>query len=154
MNINRHAPIVARQSVVIRTPVEAVWSLLTDIGGWVHWNPDIRHSELRGTLAPGAIFHWEFGGRSLWSRIHEVMPLRKFAWSGQAGMVVTLHVWTLVPIEDGVSVQAEVSWEGLSAPSETRDLQRALDTLLTRWLTFLRDDVEDRVRFVQYVMKE
>jgi uncharacterized protein YndB with AHSA1/START domain len=154
MNINRHRPIVGRQSVVIRAPVEAVWSLLTDIDRWVHWNPDIRHAELRGSLTQGAIFHWEFGGRSLWSRIHEVMPLRKLAWSGQAGMVVTLQVWTLVPIEDGVSVQVEMSWEGLSAPSETRDLQRAIETLLTRWLTFLRDDVEGRVRYVQYVLKE
>jgi hypothetical protein len=154
MNINRQAPIVARQSVVIRTPVDTVWALLTAIDGWVHWNPDIRHAELRGSLTQGATFHWEFGGRSLWSRIHEVIPLRKLAWSGQVGMVLTLHVWTLVPIEDGVSVQAEMSWEGLSMPSETLDLRRALDTLLTRWLSFLREDAEDRVRLVQHVMKE
>jgi hypothetical protein len=154
MNINRQAPIVARQSVVIRAPVDAVWALLRDIDRWVYWNPDVRHVELRGSLTQGAIFHWEFGGRSLWSRIHEVIPLRKLAWSAQTGMVLTLHVWTLVPIEDGVSVQGEMSCEGLSVSSETRDLRRALDTLLTRWLSFLRDDVEDRVRLVQHVMKE
>ena len=154
MNVNRNAPVVARKSVVIRTPVDAIWRLLADIDRWPNWNPDIRHIALRQPVAQGAVFHWEFGGRSFSSRIHEVIPTRKLAWSGQAGMVLTLHVWTLVPIEDGVSVQAEISWEGLSLPGEARDLQRALETALGRWLSFLKDDVEDRVRFAEFVMEE
>lgn len=154
MNVNSRAPVVARQSIVVRTPAEAVWRLLVDVERWPAWNPDIRRTELRGALVQNAVFHWELRDWSLSSRVHEVVPFRKLAWSGQAADVVVLHAWTLVPIADGVSVQAEESWEGASLIHRARDLQRAVDTSLIRGLTLLKDEVEDRVRFVQYVLKE
>jgi uncharacterized protein YndB with AHSA1/START domain len=154
MNINRQAPVVARQSVIVSPPVDAVWRLLTDIDRWPRWNPDIRRAELRGSPVQNAVFYWELGGWSISSRVHEVIPLRKFAWSGQAGDVVALHVWTFAPIADGVRVQAEESWEGASLTGVARHFQRAVNTSLGRWLAFLKDDVEDRARFVQYVMHE
>lgn len=76
MNVNRQAPVVARQSVIVSTPVDAVWRLLTDIDRWPMWKGVARH------------------------------------------------------------------------------FQRPVNTALVRWLAFLKDDVEDRALFVQYVMKE
>jgi uncharacterized protein YndB with AHSA1/START domain len=154
MNINRRAPVVARQSVVVRTPADAVWRLLTDVDRWPTWNPDIRRAELRGALIQNAVFHWECDEWCISSRVHEVIPLRKLAWSGQAGDLMALHVWTLVPTADGISVQVEESWEGPSVTSQAREIQRVVDRSLVRWLAFLKDDVEDSVRFVQFVMKE
>ena len=154
MNVNRQAPVVARQSVIVSAPVDAVWRLLTDIDRWPMWNPDIRRAELRGSLVQNAVFQWELRGWSISSRVHEVIPLRKLAWSGQAGDVVALHVWTCVPIADGVRVQAEESWDGPSVTGVARHFQPAVNTSLVRWLACLKDDVEDHARFVQYVMKE
>ena len=142
IDLTPQAPILARQSVVITASVERVWQLFTDIDRWPDWNPDIQRAELSGLLTPNAVFHWEFGERSLSSRIHEVIPLRKLAWSGQAGVGWTVHVWTFAPISDGVSVQAEILWDGPLLRREASELRRALDSELARWLALLKGDVE------------
>jgi len=51
-------------------------------------------------------------------------------------------VWTFSPNERGTLVATEESWEGRTLPSDAGELKRALDTLLARWLSFLKARVE------------
>ena len=148
VDFTRQTPILARQSSVISAPIEGVWHLLADIDRWSDWHPDIQHAELSGSLAPNAVFHWEFGERSLSSRVDEVIPFKKLAWSGQAGVGWTVHVWTVTPLSDGVRIEAEILWDGPLLRREASELRRALDIELARWLALLKHDVESRVRSI------
>jgi uncharacterized protein YndB with AHSA1/START domain len=154
VDFTRQTPILSRQSSVIRAPIEHVWHLLADIDRWSEWHPDIQHAELSGSLVPNAVFHWEFGERSLSSRVDEVIPFKKLSWSGQAGVGWTVHVWTFAPISDGVRIEAEILWDGPLLRREASELRRALDSELARWLALLKDDVEHRMPFVRDVLEE
>jgi uncharacterized protein YndB with AHSA1/START domain len=143
MEINSSAPIVSRQGITINAPIEAVWKLHTEVAGWPDWNSDIVRAALNGPVATGTVFHWETLGLAISSTIGEVVPLRKLAWSGVAGDVLGIHVWTFSSDKEGTHVFTEESLEGPSLPEHHEDLQRALDDSLVRWLASLRDRAED-----------
>jgi len=53
VDINRDAPATASAEAFIRAPLNGVWSILTNIGEWNRWNPDVRYVDLCGPLASG-----------------------------------------------------------------------------------------------------
>jgi hypothetical protein len=143
MEINRHAPIVARHEITINAPLQTVWQLQSGIAGWPNWNPDIRRAELTGPLAAGTVFHWETAGLAISSTLGEIVPLEKLAWSGGTGGILAIHVWIFSADAAGTEVRTEESWEGVSLPSRTQDIQAALDASLVRWLSFLKVRAEN-----------
>jgi hypothetical protein len=76
------------------------------------------------------------------SVIDAVEPSHGIAWHGEANGVLGIHVWTFSPNEGGTLVTTEESWEGPALPSDVGELQRALDTSLARWLSYLKTRVE------------
>ena len=142
MEINQTAPIVARHEIAINAPLETVWQIQTEIGTWPDWNPDIVKAELTGPLAVGTVFRWETAGLAISSTLGEVVPLKKLAWSGKAGDILGVHVWTFSWNAEGTHVRTEESWEGASLPAQTEDIQSALDASLVRWLSSLKTRAE------------
>jgi len=58
---------------------EAVWRLWADVAGWLEWNGDIEHIELRGPLSAGStIVMRPFGGHPVELRIAEAVANRRF----------------------------------------------------------------------------
>lgn len=47
MNIDLNAPLRAKKEIVIAAPIEKVWSLLTRIGAWARWQPDVTYFKNR-----------------------------------------------------------------------------------------------------------
>jgi uncharacterized protein YndB with AHSA1/START domain len=127
MNINKTAPIVASHNITIAADVQTIWDALTQIDRWPDWNTEIPHARLKGPLAVGSAFQWETAGLAISSTIGECVPLKRIGWSGKAGDILGIHVWTFTPTFEGTEVRTEGSWEGGEMPGPTEVVQAALD---------------------------
>lgn len=139
MEIDQHAPMIARSETQIAAPVEKVWALLTNIDGWPAWQPGISAAKLEGGLAQGSIFRWKANGLSIVSTIRELEPERHIGWTGDSLGMKAVHLWHLEPRDQGTHVSVEESLSGwfprLLKPFMPRFLEKSmaksLDTLKT-----------------------
>ena len=142
MNINKNAPIVAAHDITVGADVETVWRALTEIDSWPDWNADIPNARLAGTLAVGTTFRWNTAGLAISSTIGELVPLQRIGWSGKAGDILGIHVWTFTPTSAGTQVHTEESWEAPVLPAPVDVIKKALNDSLVRWLTALKTRAE------------
>jgi len=138
MDINRNAPVITRDAIVIAAPLSTVWNLLTDIAAWPEWQQDINRASLEGPLAAGAVFHWSTAGLDIASTIGALVPQERIGWSGLAQGIMGVHMWRLTPVQNGVRVQTEESWDGEPARRERERMQQALDQSIRSWLEQLK----------------
>jgi len=138
MDINRNAPVITRDEIVIAAPLSTVWKVLTDIAAWPEWQQDISRASLEGPLAAGVVFHWSTAGLDIASTVGELVPLERIGWSGPAQGIMGVHVWRLTPVQNGVRVQTEESWDGEGVQRERDRLQQALDQSIRSWLERLK----------------
>lgn len=113
MDIDRSAPVTARQETLINAVPERVWSVLTDFERWPEWNPDVRSARADGPLQPGTRFHWKAGPSGITSRLEDVQPPTRITWTGSTLGIRAIHVHTLTPRDGATLVTSEESWSGL-----------------------------------------
>lgn len=145
MEVNQQAPVRVVAERSIAAPADLVWSVLTDLDGWVRWNPDVTRMEWNGRLEPGAGFRWKAGGVSIVSRLREVVPSRRIVWTGRTMGIRAVHAWVIGPGEDGVLVRTEESFEGLVATLLAAPLRRMLTRSLVAGLDALAVECERRL---------
>jgi hypothetical protein len=138
MNINQNAPVISRQEILIKAPVESIWKIHTAVIDWHNWNPGISESEISDPLAVGTTFHWQTAGLKISSKIREVFPPGRIGRSGETAGILGIHVWTFPENSGGTLVRTEESWEGLALPPIVRDVQKANDASLISWLSCLK----------------
>ena len=147
VNIDRNAPAITRDEILIAAPLSTVWKVQTDVSAWPRWNPDISRAEMTGPLAAGTIFRWSTAGLDdITSTVGEVVPERRIVWSGPAQGITAVHVWTFTPVQDGVLVKTEESWDGAPVRERLEFMQGALDASLKSWLASLKREAEARAR--------
>lgn len=142
MNIDQSAPIITRDEIVIATTLNRVWELFTDVSAWADWQKDIENSSPQSPLAVGAVIIWTTGGLTIASTVGELIPQRRIAWSGTAHEITGIHVWTFTPVEDGVIVHTEESWDGDPVRQRRTVMQQALDRFIRSWLESLKRAAE------------
>ena len=140
--INRDAPVVASDEILIRAPIQVVWDIQTDVAAWPSWQPDVDGAQADAPLAAGSVFHRRRGGLDITSTVEEIEPPHRIVWGGAAGGIVAVHAWTLEETEDGVLVRTEESWEGEPVGARPEAMQRALEASLRDWLENLRRAAE------------
>jgi uncharacterized protein YndB with AHSA1/START domain len=146
MDVNRKAPVIASAEGLIRAPRDLVWLVLTNIGEWNRWNPDVDAASIGGPIQLGTEFRWKSGKASIVSKIEEVEPQRRIVWTGRTFGIRAIHVWTFTEREGGVWVRTEESFEGLVALLFGGAMRRALGTALRNGLTALKRECERRVQ--------
>ena len=146
MDINSDAPVITRDEILIRAPIDTIWDMQTDIDEWPSWQPEVDGAELDGPLAVGSVFRWQTAGLDITSTVEEIDAPRRIVWGGPAPGIVAIHVWALEPQDDGVRVRTEESWEGEPVLAQTEALQSALDGSLRSWLENLKQAPEERAR--------
>ena len=147
MNIDQQAPAITRDDILIAAPLSTVWNMQTDISEWPQWNTDISSAAIGGPLAVGTVFRWSTAGLDdITSTIGEVIPERRIAWSGPAQGITAVHVWTFTPVQDGVLVKTEESWDGAPVRENLGAMQSALDASLKSWLAKLKREAEVRAQ--------
>jgi hypothetical protein len=142
MDIDRNAPVITRDEILITAPLETIWNVQTTIPSWPTWQPDVDAASIDGPLVVGTVFHWRTSGLDIASTIQEIEPQRRNVWSGPAQGIEAVHVWTLTPEENGVRVHTEESWDGEPVRSQLVTMQRALDQSLRAWLENLKRTAE------------
>ncbi len=131
MHISREAPVFAESEIDVAAEPEAVWSVLTDFGGWPRWNPDVKAMSVDGDVAPGTRFTWKSGPATIKSTIQEVERPRLIAWTGRTLGTTAKHVYRLEPRDGRTAVQTQESFEGwlprLLRGRMTSTLKKGLD---------------------------
>jgi len=136
LNIDRKAPAIASAEGLIRAPLDAVWSTLTNIAEWSRWNPDVSRVELRG----------KSGGASIVSTLQEIEPKRRIAWTGRTLGIRAAHGWTFTEQAGGVLVRTEESFEGLIVRLFSGPMRRMLASSLEKGVNALRTECERQLK--------
>jgi uncharacterized protein YndB with AHSA1/START domain len=135
MDINRAAPAIASGEVFIDADPKTVFSVISAIGAWPSWNPDVKSAELDGPVEPGTVFRWKAGASSLTSTLQVVDPPHEIAWTGRTMGIKAIHVFHFEAREDGTVARSEESWEGLIASVlkswSRKTLQKGIDDVLS-----------------------
>ena len=135
-DVDRDAPVLVTEQIVVDAPVAVLWALHTDVANWTSWRGDLDRVELTGPFAVGATFRWATGGLEIASTIQEVQPERRTAWGGPAGDIVGMHVWEFTSEGDRTRVTTHESWAG---PMVEADLAQAITLLAGHLATWLGD---------------
>lgn len=142
--ISEDAPVAANAEVEIAAPIETVWEVLTAIGDWPAWNPDVKSMVLQGGVAEGSVFRWKTGPSTITSTIQRIERPRLIAWTGKTFGVGAIHVWHLERLDAKTLVRTEESFEGFVARILRRSLRRTLAASLADGLRYLKAESERR----------
>lgn len=138
MDIDRAAPVISSDEILINAPIDIIWSVQTNISNWPQWRPTVPAAHWEGELKVGSAFRWEEGGLKIVSTVREIVPERRIVWTGPAQGIDAVHAWTFTPTEHGVLVRTEESWNGEAVRGMEPTLQPILDGALKDWLMRLK----------------
>ena len=114
MDIDQHAPITASGSVDISASPLEVWAVLTDIGRWPTWNPDVTEARLEGELSLRRHVRLALGAGTMSSVLRSVEVGRELGWTATSRGAHGTWVWRIEPTQLGSRVTVEESWSGWS----------------------------------------
>jgi uncharacterized protein YndB with AHSA1/START domain len=141
------APVVIRCEREIGAPAEVVWEVLTRVEAWPLWHRGVHFAFLRGDLEEGTALHWRADGMRIRSRVAEVEPGRRVAWTLRAVGGRGFQRWVLEPMgpvsEGGTRVRLEESWEGLAVRLLRGTIARTLRVSRAAWLERLERRSEE-----------
>jgi hypothetical protein len=146
VDVDRSAPVIVADEVLVDAPVAVVWALHTDVSAWPSWRSDIDRAELTGPFTVGATFHWTGGGLEIASTIQEVRPQRRTAWGGPAAGIDGVHVWEFTPEGDRTRVTTAESWAGQPVEAGLVQAKTMLTDHLATWLENLKHAAESADR--------
>ncbi|MBP7705699.1 MAG: SRPBCC domain-containing protein [Candidatus Aminicenantes bacterium] len=144
IEVNRNAPVIGAAEAHIGAPIEVVWRILSDLPGWPEWNKGVSRISVDGPVKVGAEFRWGSGGMKIASRLVDVEPPQRIAWTGKMIGVRAVHVWELTESGAGTHVRTEESFEGWLAKLFPGVMQRTLAKALDQGLTSLKVAAESR----------
>jgi Polyketide cyclase / dehydrase and lipid transport len=142
--IHWEAPVVGASEIEIEAAPEAAWDVLTAIGLWPEWNPDVTSVSVDDALQEGTEFRWKAGAGTITSTIQHVDAPRRIVWTGTSLGIKAIHVHTFEGRSLSTLVRTEESFDGLLARLFRSRLQRTLDTTLENELRHLKAEVELR----------
>jgi uncharacterized protein YndB with AHSA1/START domain len=146
VDVNRDALVLASSETEIAATPETVWNVLTDLGRWPDWNPDVKSIALSGEVAEGTQFRWKAGPGTITSTIRAVERPRLIGWTGKTLGIDAAHVYRLEPHDGSTHVSTEESYEGLVASAFRGPLRRVLETSLQNGLERLKAEAEHRTK--------
>ena len=144
MQINNNAPVLYRGCVEIDASADKVWNILSDFESWPRWNPDIESVRLEGEIEEGAGFSWKAGPGTIRSKLEEIKPGEKLAWTGKTFGIKAIHVWKIERKNDRMVVTTEESWDGLHVRIFRKYFGRMLKDSIEKGLKYLKEEAEKR----------
>ncbi|MEV0825033.1 SRPBCC family protein [Nonomuraea rubra] len=141
--IDPEATVHAAAEVVVHSPADVVWQVLTDPDCWQQSDPAIREVRFTCGVRPDAPFHWRNGRTRVVSRFAVVRPHEELTWTGVAAGARAVHRHVLTGTAVGVTrLRTE---ESMAGPLLTLFYSSAkLETVLTRWVDGIRSLAEQR----------
>lgn len=146
IDIDRKAPAVGAAETYIGSPVETVWRVLSDLEKWPDWNRSVTKIRVNGAVEAGTTFDWRAGGMRISSRLEEVDPPARIAWTGRMFGVRAVHVWELAAEGPGTRVRTRESFAGWLARLLPGTMRKALAKALEQGVAALKTEAESRSR--------
>ncbi|KJK50191.1 hypothetical protein UK23_11815 [Lentzea aerocolonigenes] len=122
-----------RTELVIPAPIDDVWQVLVDFGGYAHWNPVMEYVQVddlktKVKAAKGTPFEREFDG--------EITATEKYVLASQGGdpkMFFGRHRWELTEIDSGTRL---VNMEAFTGPMAADVLAQTREVLVAEFDAF------------------
>ena len=144
MDVNLKAPAVGKAEALIEAPIGTVWGILSDLERWPTWNKGVSKIKVNGPVQAGTSFEWVGNGSKIVSRLEEVNPPQRIAWTGKTLGIRATHVWELTKKGTGTLVHTEESFEGLMARLFRGFARKTLAKALAQGITSLKTEAESR----------
>ena len=146
VEVNPEAPAIATVDALIEAPIQSVWDVLSDFQNWPAWNKSVSSMRVDGPVGIGTTFEWLADHWRIASRLEDVDPPRRIAWSGATLGIRAMHVWDLAEEGRGTRVHTVESFEGL-VPTLLRGFTRkTLARSLDQGVAALKAEAESRAR--------
>jgi hypothetical protein len=144
IEVDHRAPAIGVADAFIEAPIETVWGILSDLENWPTWNKSVSKIRVDGPIAAGTSFFWVGNGSKIVSRLEEVDPPRRIAWTGKLFGIRATHVWELEEKGQGTQVHTEESFEGLVARLFRGFSRKTLAKALDQGVSALKAGAESR----------
>ena len=99
-----------------------------------------------GPVKAGTSFEWKADGWRIVSRLEQVEPPKRIAWSGRAFGIRAMHVWDLAAIGSGTQILTVESFEGPVARLFRGFVRKTLAKSLDQGVAALKAEAESRDR--------
>ena len=145
MDIDRNAAATGKGDIQIAASPQTVYSVISAIGEWPSWNPDIRSVKLDGPAKPGGVFRWKSGPSTLTSTLEVVDPPQEIGWTGTTMGITARHVFRFEAKDGGTLARSEESWNGVLARLFRGYSRNAIAKAIGGMLSHLKVEAERRV---------
>ena len=132
----------------IEAPIGMVWGILSDLEHWTTWNKSVSKILVNGPVQIGTTFAWVGGGSRIDSRLEEVDPPTRIAWSGKTFGIRAMHVWELEDKGQGTQVHTEESFRGPVAWLFRGFARKTLAKALDQGVAALKAEAESRIKLI------
>ena len=127
IEINKNAPAYNETQILIHSPAEHVYKILSRINDWPKWQSNVSHARLKGKLTTGAKFVWKAGGFKIKSEVHTANAPTELGWTGRMLWIKAVHNWELHPEGRSTHVVVKESLEGFLAGMMHKTLINGMD---------------------------
>jgi len=105
----------SKEEIIINSPVEKVFKVLSDIKNWPSWQSSVTRTEINGPIEVGAKFKWKAGGLNINSELHTFNTNSEIGWTGRIWWIQAVHNWYLRYDNQTTKVIVEESLHGLGS---------------------------------------
>ncbi len=144
VEVDRKAPVFGSAEARIEAPIETCLGVLSDLENWTKWNKGVSRIRLNGPVEAGASFEWASGGFKIVSRLEEVAPPARIAWTGKMFGIRAVHVWHFVADDRDTLVRTEESFAGWLAKLLPGVMRKTLAKALAQGIADLKAAAESR----------
>jgi len=115
IDVDSSAGCFSKEEIIINSPVENVFKILSDINNWPAWQSAVTKAKIDGPIEPGVTFKWKAGGLKINSELHTVNPYSEIGWTGRIWWIKAVHNWSLSNDANGTKVIVEESLKGFGS---------------------------------------
>jgi uncharacterized protein (DUF169 family) len=136
-------PVSAAASAVIAATPTAVWTVLSDVGRWTEWYPDIR--DVRGapeSIRQGDEFSFKTGPVAVKAHVDTASAGVMLRFAGKSRGSSSVYRFTLDSVSSGTRVTLAQTTDGLAAKTMRGMLQKIANDSTPAWLAALKLRVE------------
>jgi uncharacterized protein YndB with AHSA1/START domain len=126
IEVDSSAKCFAKEEIIINSPMENVFNILSDINNWPAWQSSVTKAQLNGSMEPGAKFKWKAGGLKINSKVHTVNPNSEIGWTGRIWWIKAVHNWTLTENNNETKVIVKESLKGLGSSMMQKSLTEGM----------------------------
>ncbi len=126
IEVNSTAKCIATSEIIINTPKQHVFEILSNIKKWPEWQSSVTNAEIKGSPEVGKKFTWKAGGLNIKSKLHSVNPDSEIGWTGRIWWIKAVHNWYLIDEGGQTKVIVKESLKGLGSSLMRKSLEEGM----------------------------